>query len=87
MSGPRTVKGPTAFDLALTYVAGQLAKGSQASAWLQRDRPARCPEMAVTRALRALRDAGHAIKGERYEHGFMWSLRAVEAAPDASKAA
>ena len=35
------VNGPTAFDLALEYVARQLAKGPQASAWLQRDRPAR----------------------------------------------
>ena len=81
------VKGPSMFDLALAYVAAQLAKGPQASAWLQRDRPARVTGDAVTRALRAMRDAGAAVKGEPHGHGFMWRLRAVEAAPSASKAA
>lgn len=81
------VKGPTAFDLALEYVARQLAKGPQASCWLQRDRPARVTADAVTRALRAMRDAGAAVKGEPHGHGFMWRLRAVEAAPSASVAA
>lgn len=81
------VKGPSMFDLALKYVARQLAKGPQASAWLQRDRPARVTGEAVTRALRAMRDAGAAVKGEPVGHGFMWRLRAVEAAPSASKAA
>lgn len=63
------------FDLALKYVAAQLAKGPQASAWLQRDRPAKVRPDAVTRALRAMRDAGAAVKGEPHGHGFMWRLR------------